>query len=451
MDELTCHDGRYGATSIERAANESAFPGARKLLVIETLHTLEIVRRRDMEASVLCRDLDGFFKHVWSVHPVATLITSDAWTPRFGKPVWHRLAERHTFVEGKVGRFMALRRFAALNFLIAQIGLLFALYRLIRREGIGVIRAGDPLYTGLISWILARLTGIPFLIRVGTNHDKYYELLNEPIMPRLFRSQRLERVVARFVFSRADLVAGINDDNMAFAIANGARPERSTLFRLGNLLDPRHLADPRERESDACLLEKLGIESGRYILCIGRLVPVKQPDAVVRALGELVARGHDVKAVLAGDGPMATDLFDLAAELAVADRLVFPGDCGQGELATLIVHAGAVISPITGRALAEAALGAAPIAAYDVDWQAEFIETGVTGELVPFMDVQALACAIEKLLDDPDYARRMGDAARERALQMFDPECLNEHERQTYAGLLAQTAPSDRARRSASS
>ena len=38
---------------------------------------------------------------------------------------------------------------------------------------------------------------------------------------------------------------------------------------------------------------------------------------------------------------------------------------------------------LTGRALAEAALGGVPIVAYDIDWHSEAVETGVTGELVP--------------------------------------------------------------------
>jgi hypothetical protein len=41
-----------------------------------------------------------------------------------------------------------------------------------------------------------------------------------------------------------------------------------------------------------------------------------------------------------------------------------------------------------------------------------------------------------RLVRDPDYARRMGRAARAKALEMLDPQALNEHERQQYAKLL---------------
>src|SRR5215217_4500117 len=75
-----------------------------KLLVIDLSYTLESIRELGLERSVTCRDLGGFFAHVWSVHPFATLLTSEEWGPRYGRPASHALAPRHTFIEGKVGR-----------------------------------------------------------------------------------------------------------------------------------------------------------------------------------------------------------------------------------------------------------------------------------------------------------------------------------------------------------
>jgi hypothetical protein len=126
------------------------------LLVLDAAYTLEMIRERGLENSILCRDLDGFFRHVWSVHPFATMLTSERWTPRFGSPVSHELGARHTFIEGKIGRFPALKSVFPVNFLLAQAGLFFELLRLIRSEDIRVIRVGDPLYLGLFGLMLAR-------------------------------------------------------------------------------------------------------------------------------------------------------------------------------------------------------------------------------------------------------------------------------------------------------
>jgi glycosyltransferase involved in cell wall biosynthesis len=407
-----------------------------KLLVLDLSYTLETIRDRRIEASVTCRDLDGFFEHVWTVHPFATLLTSDEWSPRYGRPVTHELVPRHTFIEGKVGRFRPLRRVFALNFLIGQVGLFAQLYRLIRREGIDVIRVSSPLYDGLIGWMLARLSGIPLVIRVGGNYDKTFETTGSPLSPRMFRTRKMEKRLERFIFPRADLVAGANQDNLDFALANGARPERTTHFRYGNLIDPGHFSDPRARSIDPKLLAQLGVRVNQFLLYVGRLEPVKQPDHVVEVLARARAAGFDVKAVLAGDGRMEGQLEAQADSLGIADALVMPGSLPQDALAQLYASALVVISPHTGRALSEAALGGAPVVAYDIDWQGELIVDGETGLLVPHGDVQALAGGALDLLTDTALARRLGDRLRASALRMLDPAALNAHERSEYSKLL---------------
>ena len=405
----------------------------RKLLVLETDYSLEGIRQREIEHSILCRDLGGYFAHVWSVHPFATLVTSSVWTPRFGVPVEHRLAPRHTFIEGKVGRFAVLKYLYPLNFVLSQAGLFLRLRKLIRRERISVVRAASPLYTGLFGLALARSTGIPLVIRVGGNHDKFFETTGRPLEPRLWRGRKLEKVIERFVFKRADLVAGANQDNLDFALANGARPDRSTVFRYGNLVDARHFTDPASRGDGAKVLEELGVEPGKFLLYVGRLEPIKQPDHVLEVLAKLRGEGVEVKAILAGEGRMRDALAARARGLGIADALIVPGNLSQSALAHLYPAAAAVVSPHTGRALSEAALGAAPIVAYDVDWQGEIVETGATGVLVPHGDVDGLAKGAATLLADPDHAKQLGRNIRERALAMLDQDALDQHEREQYS------------------
>jgi glycosyltransferase involved in cell wall biosynthesis len=389
--------------------------GKASLLVLDASYTLEMIKERGMENSVTCRDLDGFFRHVWSVHPFASLLTSESWSPRFGKPVWHDMGPRHTFIEGKVGRFGWLSFLFPVNFLIGQIGLFLSLWALIRREDIRVIRVGDPLYLGLFGLALKAVTGVPMLIRINGNNDKVRENTGRAMYPRFFRTAAVEKKVERFVLPRADMIAAPNQDNVDFAVAGGANPAYTTIFRYGNLLAPEHQQPPAERGTDRTLFDRLGIEPSKFLLCIGRLEPVKFPDDAVRILGQAVQAGHDVKLFFAGDGDMRADLLALGKELGVGDRIVFGGNQNQKSLSQLNAHTACVISPLTGRALSEAALGGAPIAAYDLDWQSDLVETGKTGELVPFRDIDAFGAAVCRLLGDKEYARKMGLGARERA------------------------------------
>ncbi len=404
----------------------------KKLLVIDTSYSLEDITRRGILRSVTCRDLNGYFKHVWTVHPASTLVTSKEWTTKYGKPVWHSLEPAHTFIEGKLGRYAWLKWFSPLNFMIGQLGLYFSLKRLIKKEKISVVRAGDMLYPGLLGWMLSRRCRIPLLVRVGGNHDKVFEATRRPMQKRLFFNRRIEKKVEHFVLSRADLVAGANQDNLDFALANGARKEYSTLFRYGNLLDEKHFVDPQKREEGESILNTLGLRPHNFLLYIGRLEKVKHADHVVKVLAELKKNGHDVKALLVGGGTMTNELQEMAKNLGIEHDIVFAGNQNQDWLARVIPLAAVALSPHTGRALSEVALGGVPVVAYDVDWQAEIIENEGTGLLVPYLQQTAFAEATERLLHDKAFAKRMGEALRVKALDMLDPQKLDQHEIDEY-------------------
>ncbi|MZH02866.1 MAG: glycosyltransferase, partial [Nitrospinae bacterium] len=414
---------------------ETNFSVKRRLLVLDTAWTLEAIRERKLEDSITCRDLDGFFEHVWSVHPFATLVSSNESEGKYGQSEAHAFAPGHTFIEGKVGRFSFLSWVEPLNFLISQVGIFFSLAHLIRKHRINVIRVGDPHYLGVFGWGLSRLCGIPFGIRVSANFDKIFEITGQPAVRRLFFFRKVEKIIERFIFKRADFVAAGNQDNLNFSLANGARPEVSTLFRYGNLIDKRHFVAPKDRTNGTPLLEELNVERSKFLLYIGRLEKIKQPDHILHVLSDIRKRGNDIKALLVGDGSLREQLQHLAQELEVENQVIFCGNRDQEWLARVIPLALIVVSPHTGRALSEAALGGAPIVAYDVDWQSELIQTGETGELVPNLDWKKMADAVERMLADPQYARSMGDAVRNRALKMMDPAMLDQHERETYLRL----------------
>jgi glycosyltransferase involved in cell wall biosynthesis len=410
---------------------------SRKLLVLDTSYGYEAIVARQLQASVTCRDLGGFFEHVWTVHPFASLVSEGA-TTRFGRPDVHQLSPIHSFIDGKIGRFEALHGSFVANFLLSQADLIARLVGLIRRERISVIRAGEPLYTGLLAWALSRACGIPFIVRVAANFDQLYESTGRQANPRLFPSIAVEKKILRFVLTRADLAAAVNQDNLNFAFAYGARESSSTIFRYGNLIDKRHVADPATRPRDATLLDEFWPRPYRFLLHVGRLEPIKCPADVLHILALVRANGHDVKLLMVGDGQQRAELGRLAHELGIEQHVAFTGNRGQDWLSHMIPQAAVVVSPITGRALSEAAFGSAKIVAYDLDWQRELIRTGETGELVPARSCEKAARSVERFLSDPAYGDRMGAAVRRAAFEMLDPATLDRHEREAYTRLLTR-------------
>ena len=407
----------------------------KKLLVLDTSYSLEDIIKRGILKSVICRDLDGYFKHVWTVHPFATIVTSAEWASKYGKPVTHQLEPAHTFIEGKIGRFNWLRKIFPLNFLIGQIGLYFSLKQLIKKEQISVIRSGDMLYLGLFSWLLSRSCKIPFIVRVGGNNDKVFETTGQPIMKRLFFNRKIEKKVERFVLSRADLVAGANQDNLNFALANGASIEKSTIFRYGNLLDEGHFIEPQKRKEGISLLNAIGLNPYEFFLYIGRLEKVKHPDHVLQALSDVRKKGYDIQLLFVGVGTMLIELKEMVVKLGVENKVVFAGNQNQEWLSRIIPLTAAVLSPHTGRALSEAALAGVPIVAYDIDWQSEIIENEETGLLIPHPKQKEFSEAAERFLKDKEFAKKMAESLRNRAIEMLDPKKLNQHEINQYQAL----------------
>ena len=412
-------------------------PMAPKLLSLDTAYSLALIRARRLESVYVSRDLDGFFEHVWTVHPIVGASPEHDPATGMGPPSTGPLAPRHTMVEGKVARFAGLARVPALNLLLAQAELMLHLHRLIRREGISLINANDPSYTGLLGLVLARLNRLPLMITIVSNHDMYYAERGTPVYPRLFRRRSTEKRLERMVFARADLVAVGSDDNRRFAVANGARPERLAFLRYGDLVDPVHRVDPVERES---VRKELGLGDRPFLITVSRLEPIKLAGDTLTVLASARRRVPSLAAVVVGDGVLRPQMEAQARELGIEDDVVFTGNRDQAWIARALSSADVVVSAITGRALVEASLSGTPIVAYDVEWQSEFIRDGRTGVIVPYRDTEAMADAACRLIEDPERAAGMASRARARTEEVLDPEANRSERRQVLARLLGLPA-----------
>ncbi len=63
---------------------------------------------------------------------------------------------------------------------------------------------------------------------------------------------------------------------------------------------------------------------------------------------------------------------------------------------------------------------------------------GETGILVPAKEIEPLKCALVKMLSTPEIRRRMGYAARERAVRDFDSRIVNRLVFEEYEKLVAR-------------
>jgi glycosyltransferase involved in cell wall biosynthesis len=170
---------------------------------------------------------------------------------------------------------------------------------------------------------------------------------------------------------------------------------------------------------------------------VGRLTPSKRVDHIVRAFASLAARRPDAELWIVGGGPEHTleSLRSLASELGCGDRVRFTGFIPSAErdaiLASLDCLVMASVREGWGRVVSEAARYGVPSVGYDVYGLRDAIVDGETGLLVREQRPEALAGAIERVLDDPSLRNRLGAAAAQY-LRGFSYDVFEERVRRYF-------------------
>ncbi len=173
-------------------------------------------------------------------------------------------------------------------------------------------------------------------------------------------------------------------------------------------------------ELDEGPLEPVDLPFPSYVLGMGRLVPKKGLDLLIRAFA---AARTDRGLVIAGRGPEACSLRALATELGIAHRVHFTGVLTRAQVAWAMAHADAFVLPSRiepfGLVALEAWRAGTALLATTRGGPSEFVKDGVDAVLINPEDVAAVADALTEVLADDDRRRRLANAGKAR-LPDFD-------------------------------
>ena len=160
------------------------------------------------------------------------------------------------------------------------------------------------------------------------------------------------------------------------------------------------------------------------ILCVGRLVPAKGQHILISAVAKLVKDGRPVRLRLVGDGPDRPSLEADVAARGLSDNVFFEGAVNQNRIRELYsqAHVFALASFAEGIpvVLMEAMAMEIPCVTTCITGIPELIRNEVDGLLVSPSDEQALAGALVRLMDEPEFAQRLGRDGRRRVEEKYD-------------------------------
>jgi glycosyltransferase involved in cell wall biosynthesis len=165
-----------------------------------------------------------------------------------------------------------------------------------------------------------------------------------------------------------------------------------------------------------------------------RLAPVKGLEYLIEAVKAL----DNVHLVIAGDGPEKDRLENLVRHESLEDRVTFTGwldDIGR-TMSQWDIYAQPSVAEGLGIAALEAMSLGIPVVASDVGGLREIVVSGETGFLVPPRDSAQLAAHLKELACNAELRRKMGEAARARAIEKFSRERESQALQSAYAKLL---------------
>ncbi|NEO99166.1 MAG: colanic acid biosynthesis glycosyltransferase WcaL [Symploca sp. SIO2E9] len=182
------------------------------------------------------------------------------------------------------------------------------------------------------------------------------------------------------------------------------------------------------------------------ILTTGRLVEKKGIKYCLIAIAKLSRIYPNIQFTIVGDGPLKTEFERQIKTLNISHLVKLIGWKNQRELIKILDNYHIFLAPSVTAAdgnqdapvntLKEAMAMGLPVISTEHGGIPELVEDGVSGFLVPERDAEAIAEKLQYLLENPEIWQQMGSSGRNRVVQKYDMETLNNELVEIYQTLL---------------
>jgi glycosyltransferase involved in cell wall biosynthesis len=286
---------------------------------------------------------------------------------------------------------------------------------------------------GMIGRLAAELTGRrPRPIVIHTYHGHVLEGYFSRPVAGFYRA--LEHAMAR----RSNRLIGVSTATVDDLVRLGVAPrEKFEVIPLGLELDEFLTIGP---EPSGSFRAELDVRPGEVLATwVGRLVPIKRVDVLLRAVARARDLGAPLRLALVGDGELRTDLEAQAAALGIAEHVSFVGY--RRDLTAIVAATDIAVltsdNEGTPVALIEAGAGARPLVATRAGGVPDVVVPDA-GLLAERGDHEGVAEALARLAGDGELRRQMGAAARAHVASRYRYEALLERMTDLYERLLSE-------------
>ena len=293
-----------------------------------------------------------------------------------------------------------------------------------RRRGVDILHT-NSLKADIIGALAGRLAGLPVVWHVR-------DRIADDYLPSL--ATRAFRVLCRVLPNHVVVNSASTLEALQLPAHRYARVIYNGIVHDGlpfqELLDDDGQMPPAPQETAptvATAPQALEDASAPVIGLVGRISPWKGQDIFLRAAAQVKeryprTRFQIIGAPLFGEEDYEIELRELCSQLELDENVEWLGfrtDVPQLiERLTILAHASKTGEPF-GQVVVEAMMARRPLVATDGGGIPEIVIDEETGLLVPMNDAGAMAQALLRLLDAPDWAVKLGRAGHRRAVENF--------------------------------
>ncbi len=254
--------------------------------------------------------------------------------------------------------------------------------------------------------IAGKIAGIPVIHTEHTTRNSYSK--------HAIRWALIENVLAKFTKTIISVAESIKNQMSIFANID---PRKIKIIHNGIEYDKFDRTIDKEKIKRSLSLAKDDIVIGN----VARFYDNKDHKTLLKAFKLVLGKVQNTYLLLIGDGPLKKEAEDVAKDLQLEKKVKFIGNRRDIPAILKIMDVFALSSKKEGLpiVLLEAMASGLPVVATNVDGNAEAVQHGKTGIIVPAKDHNLLAEAIISVLIDKEQAKQMGKKGQERVRQYF--------------------------------